>query len=446
VSAQQAPPALDTIFAPATPPGRSALAVIRVSGPQAAAALEAIAGTLPTPRVATLRTLQHPITKQALDQALVLYFKAPATETGEDIAEFQLHGSRAVIAAMLDALAAIPGCRMAEPGEFARRAFHNGKLDLTAVEGLADLIDAETEGQRAQALLQASGALDKLYNGWRTELIQAQALVEAAIDFADEGDVARDAVEQARACVIGLKRRIEGHLANAHRGEILRSGFKVILAGPPNAGKSSLLNALARRDAAIVSEEPGTTRDVIEVRLDLAGIPVIVSDTAGIRAATGAVEQEGIRRTMARAEDADLVLWLRDVTVVPPIAPPAWPNEVLIVDAKIDLRPRQTADAGQTAISTLTGAGLEQLIHAIIARAKLQIAGGEEAVPTQARHRGHLERAGQHLSTFLAAPAVDLELRAEDLRLAAAELGRLTGRIDPEEVLAAIFGRFCIGK
>ena len=415
-------------------------------------ALNAIAGRTPVPRETALRILRHPSTKQPIDQALVIYFKAPATETGEDIAEFQTHGSRAVIVAMYEALGAIPGCRIAEPGEFARRAFHNGKMDLTAIEGLADLIDAETEGQRAQALTQASGALDKLYNGWRLEMIQAQALVEAAIDFADEGDVAANAVAQARAIATGLAANIDAHLANAHRGEILRSGFKVVLAGPPNAGKSSLLNALAKRDAAIVSEEPGTTRDIIEVRLDLDGIPVIVSDTAGIRQTEGAIEREGIRRTIERARAADIVLWLNDPTMRPPTALPEWATgsqalETVVIDTKQDLLQPTPSNPARLAISVVSGQGIDELIGLIVARAKSALhRDAGTTVPTQARHREHLERCRRHLHTFETSPQADLELRAEDLRLSATELGRLTGRIEPEEVLGAIFGRFCIGK
>ena len=281
-----------------------------------------MAGGIPEPRHAVLRTLRHPHSGHRLDQALVLYFKSPASETGEDLAELQTHGGRAVLAAVLDALAAISGCRLAEPGEFVRRAFTNGKLDLTQAEGLADLIDAETEGQRRQALAQASGALARLYEGWRAEIIAASALVEAAIDFSDEADVSERAVEQAEVKASSLLKQLSSHLADGHRGEILRDGFRIVLAGPPNVGKSSLLNALAKREAAIVSAEAGTTRDVIEVRLDLGGLPAVISDTAGIREATSSIEAEGIRRTLAQTRSADLVLWLIDVTAATPKPPP----------------------------------------------------------------------------------------------------------------------------
>jgi tRNA modification GTPase len=437
----------DTIFALSSAPGRAAVAVVRISGPQAADVLSSMVGGNITHRAARLRIIRHPASGIILDRALVLFFQAPATETGEDIAEFQLHGSRAVVAAVLAALGTISGCRLALPGEFARRAFDNGKIDLTAAEGLADLIDAETEESRIQALAQASGVLEKLYSGWRQELIAAQALVEAAIDFSDEGDVGDQAFNQARARATSLAARLESHLAAANRGEILRSGFRVVLAGPPNAGKSSLLNALAKRDAAIVSAEPGTTRDVIEVRLDLEGIPVLVSDTAGIREATGDVEREGIRRTLERAGQADLVLWLQDATHPPPTIDPDFGDTATIpVATKIDLLSGAMVATNPLAISVRTGAGIDALIAVIVKRARQVIAAGDTVAPTQARHWAHLEAARRHLETFLEGAEIDLELRAEDVRLAANELGRLTGRIDPEDVLGEIFGRFCIGK
>ncbi len=411
--------------------------------------LEMLTGMVPAPRTASLRTLRHPQTKQPLDQALVLYFKAPASETGEDTVELQLHGGRAVIAAVLEALSAVPGCRMAEPGEFARRAFYNGKIDLTAAEGLADLIDAETEAQRAQALQQTRGALAQLYNGWRSQLVEAQALVEADIDFSDEGDVGSGAYKMASASARDLQAAIATHLGRANRGEILRSGFKVVLSGAPNAGKSSLLNALARRDAAIVSDEPGTTRDVIEVRLDLDGIPVVFSDTAGVREPTGTVEREGIRRTFERAEAADLVIWLIDA--LKPVPPPAEmrdaidPSKLLLITNKIDLLKAQ-AQSREYRISARTGGGIDHLAAMVAGRARLALGSNEGPSPTQARHRLQLTKAMEHLTVFLVGDPDDLELRAEDLRLAARALGRLTGRIDPEDVLAEIFGRFCIGK
>src|SRR6185295_979101 len=269
-----------TIFALSSGHGRAGVAVIRLSGPAAGSVLDRMAAPRPKPRYAAFRRLRHPHTAEVLDHALVLWFPGPASETGEDMAEFQVHGGRAVVQGVIGALAALEGCRLAEAGEFARRAFENGKLDLTGVEGLADLIDAETAAQRRQALRQAEGALAKLYAGWRQRLVGATALLEAAIDFSDEADVVSDAVGRAREEVEALQGEINRHLDDEHRGELIRDGFQVVLAGPPNVGKSSLLNALARRDVAIVSAEAGTTRDVIEVKLDLDGLPIVVSDTA----------------------------------------------------------------------------------------------------------------------------------------------------------------------
>ncbi len=436
----------DTIFALSSAHGRAAVAVVRVSGPAARDVLKSMAGIVPAHREARMRIVRHPQSKLPIDQALVLYFKAPQSETGEDIAELQIHGGRAVVSATLAALATVPGCRMAEPGEFARRAFHNGKLDLTAAEGLIDLIDAETESQRAQALDQASGTLAKLYDGLRRQTIEAQALVEAAIDFADEGDVASNAYSLATDTVRTIRTVIDQHLQLANRGEILRNGYQVVLAGAPNAGKSSMLNALARRDAAIVSEEAGTTRDIIEVRLDLGGIAVVVSDTAGVRDADGAIEREGIRRTLARARQADLVLWLVDATAPRTELPVEIPAErCLLVVNKVDVA--STGIAGAAAmVSAKTCVGIDQLSTLIANRARSALGESTGPAPTQERHRFHLQCALTHIDAFLTGAENQLELRAEDLRLTANEVGRLTGRIDPEEILGQIFGRFCIGK
>ena len=290
----------DTIFALSSGHGRSGVAVVRLSGPGAATALKALGGTVPEPRMAALRTLREPATGDALDRALVLFFPAPRSFTGEDMAEFHVHGGHAVVSGVVDALSDLPGMRAAEAGEFARRAFENGKLNLTEIEGLADLIDAETRAQRLQALRQTQGALGEIYEGWRGKLVEALSLVEAALDFSDEADVPALVEEKARPVVAELEAAMTAHLGDARRGERLRAGFTVVLAGSPNAGKSSLLNALARREVAIVSEQAGTTRDVLEVHLDLAGLPVTVLDTAGLREAEGSIEEEGIRRALAR--------------------------------------------------------------------------------------------------------------------------------------------------
>ena len=446
----------DTIVALASGPGLAAVAVIRVSGPRTRAVLEALCGGVPPPRHAALRDIGS--SGATLDRGLVLWFPGPSSFTGEDMAELQLHGSRAVIRAVLDALLTLPGIRLAEPGAFARRAFENGKLDLTEVEGLADLVNAETEAQRRQALAQSQGSLRQLYEGWRAELLGAQALIEAGLDFADEGDVATDVSVKAGAVVDRLRELIARHLAD-HRGERLRDGFRIVIAGPPNAGKSSLLNALARRDVAIVSEEAGTTRDVIEVHLDLGGIPVILVDTAGIREAMGKVEAAGIERALARVEQADLVLWLVDATAPVWQLPPTAIAEVspqknaiqthsfapLFVLNKIDLA-RVQGGPERIEISAKTGEGIDRLIASLQARAaELAEASAASPLMTRARHRAELEAAQAALQRF-GGPSLSPELKAEELRIAARHLGRLTGRIDVEEVLGAIFAEFCIGK
>ena len=397
----------------------------------------------PKPRYAAFRTVRHPTTGEALDGAVVIWFDASSSETGEDVAEFQIHGSRAAIAAVLRALGEIPGCRLAEPGEFVRRAFENGKLDLAQVEGLADLVEAETEAQRRQALAQTGGVLSKLYDGWRTRLIEVAALTEAAIDFSDEGDVSATSLAEARKRASVLAAEIAVHLDDKHRGEIVREGFRVALLGAPNAGKSSLLNALARRDAAIVSAEAGTTRDVVEVRLDLAGLPVIVSDTAGIREAASDIEREGIRRSLAAAREADLVLWLTETGDWS--QPPGISRETsLVIRSKADLAAESSFDG--PAVSAVTGAGLDRLIEEITQRATQAVGSQSEPALTQARHRQSLENAAADIGSFLAGSPDAIELRAEDIRRAAYAIGRITGRVDVEDVLDQIFSRFCIGK
>jgi tRNA modification GTPase len=443
--------ARDTIFALSSGHGRAGVAVIRVSGPAAQTALDRMAAPRPRPRFASLRHVKHPDTAEVLDEALVLWFPGPKSETGEDMAELHVHGGRAVIQGVLEAIATIAGCRLAEPGEFARRAFEHGKLDLTGAEGLADLIDAETAAQRRQALKQAAGALQRLYDGWRLRMLRALALLEAAIDFSDEASVSADTLRQARVEAEALHAQINRHLEDEHRGELIRDGFQVVLAGPPNVGKSTLLNALAQRDVAIVSAEAGTTRDVLEVKLDLGGLPILVSDTAGIRETRGDVEQEGIRRALARAQGGDLVLWLVDATALdaPPKQLSLRLDRLLVVVTKLDLldsKVGQRLPEGAVAVSALTGAGLDTLTRQIAARARARIGTDEGPALTQARHRQHLLGCRAALTTFLASPLEEVELRAEDLRRAAASLGRITGAVDVEDVLGEIFGRFCIGK
>jgi len=438
-----------TIFALSSGAGTAGVAVIRVSGPSVRAIIAALGlGTLP-PRAARLIRIKDPTTSETIDSALALHFPAPRSFTGEDVLELHVHGGRAVIAAVLAALSRIEGCRLAEPGEFTRRAFHNGKLDLTEAEGLADLISAETEAQRRQALRVAGGELRDLYEGWRAQLIQAMALMEASLDFSDEADVAADAVARARTVVEDLCSKIAMHLDDKRRGELLRDGFKVVIAGPPNAGKSSLLNAIARRDVAIVSPLPGTTRDVIETRLDLAGYPVILSDTAGIRDdAEGPIEAEGIRRSFATVAEANLVLWLIDAgdpKVAPPIELQDQAGEVEPVFNKADLgmAPR---DWQGLAISTKTGAGLAELLSFIALRASTRLERGDAPLITTARQRLLVVATQTNLLAFLGGAMSQPELRAEDLRQAATALGRITGRVDVEDVLDSVFSAFCIGK
>lgn len=439
-----------TIFALSSGSGSSGVAVIRISGPAVAATITLLRiGPLP-PRVARLVQLIDPATGEAIDSALALFFPAPRSYTGEDVLELHVHGGRAVVGAALGALSRIDGLRLAEAGEFTRRAFHHGKMDLTEAEGLSDLIAAETEAQRRQALQVAGGNLRHLYEGWRQELIEAMALVEAAIDFSDEADVATDAVVQARRRVINLRARIAAHLDDKQRGEILRDGFRVVIAGPPNVGKSSLLNALARRDVAIVSPEPGTTRDVIEARLDLGGYPVMISDTAGFRDNPGGdIEREGIRRSYARSAEADLVLWLADST-----ATMLEPSQELLdqgVDlirlySKADLASDQDLAPAAISFSARTGKGMPQLIDLLTQAARTRLDPGDAPLITTARQRALVTESADRLDDFLTGAPNDVELRAEDLRRSAHALGRLTGRIDVEDVLDQVFSAFCIGK
>jgi tRNA modification GTPase len=440
----------DTIYALSSGPPPAAVAVIRISGPQAGAALKALTGKLPPPREAALVRVRDPFTHETIDQALALYFAAPHSETGEDVAELQLHGGRAVIAASFAALARLSGLRPAEPGEFTRRAFLNGKLDLTAVEGLADLIFAETEAQRRQAFRQLRGLLGERAEDWRTRLIEAMALAEAGIDFSDEADVAADVMQRALAAAHALRDEIVSALADAARGERLREGLVVAIAGPPNAGKSALLNRIARREVAIVSPYAGTTRDVIEVHLDLAGFPVTLLDTAGIRETDDPIEREGVARARARAAGADLVLWVVDASSVATEERGGLTAPVWVIRNKIDLAHEQpSADAIRNifAISATTGAGVDGLLDALTAHASEALGGREPALVTRARQRRLLEDAAAALTRALAEETAGREdILAEELRSAAASLGRLTGRVDVEDILDVIFRDFCIGK
>ena len=542
----------DTIYALSSGRPPAAIAVIRISGPRAGDALKALTGRIPEPRKAHLARLRDPQSGEIIDEALGLWFPGPNSETGEDTAELQLHGGRAVIAATLAALGRIEGLRPAEAGEFTRRAFENGKLDLTAVEGLADLVGAETEGQRRQAFRQMKGLLGNRAEDWRQRLIRALALVEARIDFSDEADVPEDLVSPALAIARELADEIEAALADGGRGERLREGLVVAIAGPPNAGKSTLLNRIARREAAIVSPYAGTTRDVIEVHLDLGGVPVTLLDTAGIRDTDDPVEREGVQRARDRAAGADLVLWVEDAsnmsrpmtdlgaacpggtrdTATVALAPvnAAWaPSTVTsddVVDAaaghltdssvgrppiwlvrnKIDLIDQNVSnneriihfsdknELGESGIdprdlkgpqpnseskdrvnnpladmvnerlmdkseslfvereslfniSAVSGDGFETLLAALERHAATFLAGAESVLISRARQRRALEDSAAALRRGLSAQIVSHEdLVAEEFRIAARALGRLTGRVDVEDVLDIIFRDFCIGK
>ncbi len=443
----------DTIFAPATAPGRAGVAVVRISGPRSRAALLALtegkAHPAPPPRIARLTTFADPATGEILDRGLAIFFPAPASFTGEDVVELHLHGSRAVLAAILGALAAQPGFRFAEPGEFTRRGFENGKLDLTEAEGLADLVEAETAAQRRQALRQMAGELGRMYDGWRHELLRALAHLEADIDFPEE-DLPGGLSDNARRSVEGLVAAMEAHLRDGRRGERLRDGIAVAIVGPPNAGKSSLLNALARRDAAITSSVAGTTRDVIEVHLDLGGYPVILADTAGIRDTDDPIEMEGVRRARAVAANADLRLIVTDAAAAPLAAAGEGiddlrgPDTILVVN-KIDLAPPlDPLPSDAVAVSVRTGQGMPALLDRIEREVASRFAIGEAPAATRERHRRAVAETIAALRRALEGTAP--ELVAEDVRLAVRALGRITGRVDVEEILDVIFRDFCIGK
>jgi len=431
----------DTIFALASGAGRAGVALVRVSGPAARFCVNALTRKpIPAARRAVLRTVKD-AQDRPIDRGLMLWFAAPSSLTGEDVVEFQLHGGRAIVDAVLAALAVIPGVRPAEAGEFTRRAVENGKFDLTQAEAIADLVAADTEAQRRQALRQYDGALASVYDTWREELSKALAWAEAFIDFSDE-DLPQDVLADAKLIAATVQHAMAQHL-DARRGEIVRDGLFVAVIGPPNAGKSSLVNALAGRDVAIVSESAGTTRDVIEVRLDLGGYEVVLADTAGLREAEG-VEGEGVRRALARAEAADLVLLLQDGSNIPMKLPENMVNKPLLeVWNKADL-PWKKPHPGLH-LSLKTGDGLDEVVAAIAAAAQKQLEQPSEAPPlTRARHRQALSEAVAALAR--AGTTVAPELFAEDLRLAVRSLGRLTGRVDVEDLLDTIFRDFCIGK
>jgi tRNA modification GTPase len=488
----------DTIFALASGAGRAAIAVMRISGPGCSDALKVIAPGAEFPdRRAVLRTLRHPQSREPLDRALITRFQAPRSFTGEEMAEISVTGGRAVTSAIVRALALVPGLRPAEPGEFAWRAFMNGKIDLSEVEGLADLVEAETEAQRQQAQRIAGGALSRECEAIRRSLLEAMAAVETQIDFTDVEDASDFTLESVRSAADAALERIDRALATADSAQRLREGFTVVIAGPPNVGKSTLMNALAGRDVAITSPIPGTTRDLIEVFLDLRGYPVILVDTAGIRDAQDPIEQEGVARARRRAESADLTLWLDDGgdSLAPSVASP-----ILLVRTKIDLSGQSTLAENQQmplapppplrgrdgvggradhadktrngerrrdpppglhkgggestrvvgsanlALSAKTGAGIDRLLDAIADLAEERMSSHEPALLALERHRRAFQDARQALATALSPEAAEPELIAEDLRRAALAMDRIVGRIGVEDVLGEIFARLCVGK
>ena len=471
----------ETIFAPSTAPGRAGVAVVRISGPNAGKTLAALTGgDLPAARQAALRRLCDPRSGAGIDRALVLWFPAPRSFTGEDVAELHLHGGRAVIAAVLASLGALPGLRPAEAGEFTRRAFDHDKLDLTAVEGLADLIEAETEAQRRQALRQMEGGLARRIDDWVARLSRFLAHFEAAIDFSDE-DLPESLDRNALAAAAGVASEIAAALSDDRRGERLRDGLTAVILGAPNAGKSSLLNRLAQREAAIVSALAGTTRDVIEVHLDLGGYPLTLVDTAGLREAAAAlvaadgreaqgvaepghwaIEREGMARAQARATAADITLLVVDLANEPRLSAEllghADARSLVVLnksdqvsEAQVDAA-RHTVEsqlpdlgAGCFVVSAREGSGLEALLVALVRRAADYFdRGTADAEITRARHRAALEdcRAALERAAVAGLP----ELIAEELRLAVRALGRITGRVDVEDLLDIVFSEFCIGK
>jgi tRNA modification GTPase len=418
---------------------------VRVSGPKARFGIETLAGPLPAPRLAELRSIRN-LEGDVIDTGLLLFFPAPNSFTGEDCAEFQIHGGRAVLSALLVSLGALEGFRPAEAGEFTKRAFENGKLDLTAVEGLSDLVAAETEMQRRLALDQADGKLAALYDHWAGKLTRCRALVEASVDFADEGDVPADLAAEIRTELCQLRDALNTHLSGSRTAEIIRDGFRVAIAGAPNAGKSSLLNTLARRDVAIVSPEPGTTRDIVTVTLDLGGYAVIVQDTAGLRDADGVVEREGIRRATAAMAAADLVLLLHDLTGASFAEIPAEAADVVRIGSKRDLVGGHKANDVEVCISSTTGDGIPELLALLRERVATAAFRSGDGLAARERQRAGLRDALAHLDAALDERLDAPELLAEELRAASHALGRITGRVDVEDLLDVIFSSFCIGK
>lgn len=434
---------MDTIYALSSGGLPSGVAVVRVSGPEAGTVVHVLGGDVPAPRLAVLRSIRDR-NESEIDRGLVLWFPGPGSFTGEDCVEFHLHGGRAVVDRLLEELSSFSGLRMAEAGEFSRRAFANGKMDLTEAEGLADLIASETEAQRVLALSQASGALRAIYEGWQERLLHARAMIEAEIDFADEEDVPGSVSDQVWADMRRLSNEMKAHIAGAKRASAVREGFRIVIVGAPNAGKSSLMNALAGSDIAIVSDEPGTTRDALEARLSIGGQLVVVTDTAGIREEAGSIEAEGIRRALERAADADLVLFLSENG--------KWDNQGVFGEAPV-WRIASKADMfdegfppGVIPISVRAEDGLDPLFDSLEKHLPETVGSDVSSLPTRQRHLDNLRVSLEELEKAASSVDAPLELRAEGLRLSAFSLGRITGQHGVEDVLGVIFSEFCIGK
>lgn len=439
--------AKDTIFALSSGAGRSAVSVIRVSGPACGSLLCSLIGRIPKPRELALRVVRHPRTGEQLDKALAVWLPAPGSFTGEDCAELHLHGSMAVVSAVMAAMSDHTSVRPAEAGEFTQRAFLNGKMDLVEAEGLADLLEARTAAQRRQALRQMSGTPSFTFDDWRQQLLLIRADIEAVVDFADEPGVAEEAAAGIDARIQDLLTHMTTAVERAAVGEAVRGGVNVVLAGLPNTGKSSLLNALARRDAAIVSDIPGTTRDTIEVSLDIMGIPVILTDTAGLReSVSDQVEREGVRRSELRIRNADILVWVWSSDVAGSATPAGEPS--LVVQNKCDLESGllRNENPHVVSLSTRSGNGIQEFIEQLSTLLQLRFGDVESSLLVSARQITAVRNSIRLLNEALAVSPGGLELKAEEIRLASEEIGRLTGKVGVEEWLGAIFSRFCIGK